>query len=89
MPTRPYAKPPADLPPQLLTAKEAAKYLNVGLFPFYRGVNEGRYPAGVLWGDGKRNLRWRKADLDAWIAGLPKAEGPVRERPAKREPLEA
>lgn len=55
--------PHASEPPALLTADQAARYLNISPATFYRHVAR-RVPC-VRLGTARR---WRRADLDGWLA---------------------
>lgn len=48
---------------ELLTSQEAADYLRVSLQAIYDWVNDGTIPVERAG----RSLRFRKADLDAWL----------------------
>lgn len=50
---------------QLLTARESAKHLNIGIATFYRWKKAGRLPTGVQLG--QRAARWSVAELDEFI----------------------
>lgn len=52
--------------PDLLTAKAVCARISFCLAYLYRMVNEGRFPKPVKIG--KRAVRWRAADVDAWLA---------------------
>lgn len=56
-------------PPALLKAGQAAEYLNISRATFYRHVAP-RVPALRIGAA----PRWRRADLDAWLAALAAAE---------------
>lgn len=51
----------------LLKLPEAAAYLDLGVSTFLRRVRAGEIPAYAL---GPRSVRYRRVDLDAYIAGL-------------------
>lgn len=86
--TQSTARPPFAPVPQAMTAREAAAYIGLNVYSLYRKTAAKEIVA-VVWGKG-RNLRWRKDDLDSWLAALPKREGPVREKPGtRREPERA
>lgn len=51
----------------LLKLPEAAAYLDLGISTFLRRVRAGEIPAYAL---GRRSVRYRRADLDAYIAGM-------------------
>lgn len=54
----------------LLTSREAADYLNISLVPtLYRWVAAKKIPVHRLPTGGLQPLRFRKEELDAWIAG--------------------
>jgi hypothetical protein len=83
------ARPSFAPVPMLLTAREASLYVGIGLFDLYRKTTDPESGIkAVIWGKGGRNLRWRKSDLDAYIASLPVSNGPVRSRPGTRRQQE-
>ena len=92
MPQRPNplapssARPRFDVtkPPQLMTGREAASYTGVNYYLLMRKAAAGEIPR-VKWGDSERNVRFRKADLDRYIASLPLAVGAVRPKPVASE----
>jgi excisionase family DNA binding protein len=53
------------IPTVLFKAGEAAKYLSVGVTFLYAKSGTGELPKPIRVG---RVTRWRKADLDKWIA---------------------
>jgi excisionase family DNA binding protein len=55
---------PAALSPEL-----SAEYLGFSERMLYQKRQEGKFPAPVDLGGNLR--RWRRTDLDAWLAGLP------------------
>ncbi len=51
-------------PDQLLTAKDAAHYINVNLQTLYSWRHRGAGPRALKAG---RKLRYRRRDIDAWL----------------------
>ena len=90
MPQRPNplapssARPSFVMVPQLMTGREAASYTGVNYCLLMRKAAAGEIPR-VKWGDSERNVRFRKADLDRYIASLPLAVGAVRPKPVASE----
>jgi len=68
--------------PELLTAPQAAEYLNIGQRTLARWSSEGKAPAPIKLTPGRRGaLRYRRADLTEWVAaGCPdlRTEGGAR-----------
>ena len=68
--------------PELLTAPQAAEYLNIGQRTLARWSSEGKAPAPIKLTPGRRGaLRYRRADLAEWVAdGCPdlRTEGGAR-----------
>lgn len=58
-------------PKRLLRLKQVLERIPVGKVTWYRGINDGRFPKGVLVG---RMRMWRESDIDAWIEGLDNGE---------------
>jgi len=58
--------PPGDV----LTAKEAAKYLRLTLSTFYRYMWEGKIPSSKIGG----RYRFKKSVLDRWLGKKPEGE---------------
>ena len=50
-----------------LTASETAAYLGVGKTRFYKMLQEDPTLAALAYRVGKRDRRWRSADLDRWL----------------------
>lgn len=50
---------------QLLTAREAAQILNIGVSTFWKRTRAGDFPAPIRFG---RSTRWRRADIEALFA---------------------
>ncbi len=50
---------------QMLTARESALILNIGVSTWWKGVKEGRFPTPIRFG---RSTRWRRADIEALFA---------------------
>ena len=85
-PKRVMSRPAFVIVPQSMTGQEAAIYLGLNYYDLMRRSAAGEIPR-VKWGESGRNVRFRKADLDAWLAELPLAEGAVRPKPGtRREP---
>ena len=63
-------------PAALMTARTAARYLDMGVEKFRRLVREGRLPRPVGFrGPGEReDLLWRRRDLDAKVNALKRKE---------------
>lgn len=63
--------------PELLTAPQAAELLSIGQRTIARWSAEGRAPSPLKLTPGRRGaLRYRRADLMAWIdAGCPDLRG--------------
>ena len=59
----------ADGPGEVLTAREAAKYLRLALPTFYRYMWQGKIPSSKIGG----RYRFKKSLLDRWLGK--KAEG--------------
>lgn len=58
---------------ELLTAAEAAEMAGVGKRTWWRYVSGGKAPAPVRLGGGGGAVRWRRAELLAWIeSGCPR-----------------
>jgi excisionase family DNA binding protein len=72
--------PPADAPAaQLLDVRAVAQLLNCSPRHVYRLADAGRLPAPLRLG---ALVRWRRADLDAWLAqGCPRVRSAGRARP--------
>ncbi|MFC3168699.1 helix-turn-helix transcriptional regulator [Paracoccus fontiphilus] len=49
----------------MLTARESALILNIGVSTWWKGVKEGRFPTPIRFG---RSTRWRRADIEALFA---------------------
>lgn len=60
--------PPAPVVPLLLDARAASILCGFSVPTLHRRHGRGEFPAAVRIG---RCTRWRRADLEAWIAGLP------------------
>ena len=58
--------PPADAPAPLLDVRSVAALLDCSPRHVYRLSDAGRMPAPVRLG---ALVRWRRADLDAWLSG--------------------
>jgi|LSQX01.3.fsa_nt_gb excisionase family DNA binding protein len=63
------AQPPTRGPvtPALLTPAQASTYVGMSRRWVYRALSAGEFPRPVKVG---RSTRWRRADLDQWIAEL-------------------
>jgi len=59
-----------DGPPDVLTAREAAKYLRLALPTFYRYMWEGKVPSSKIGG----RYRFKKSLLDNWLGKKPEGE---------------
>jgi molybdopterin-binding protein len=56
--------------PDVLTAREAAKYLRLALPTFYRYMWEGKVPSSKIGG----RYRFKKSLLDKWLGKKPEGE---------------
>ena len=65
--TAPVAQAPAVVAPLLLDAAEAARLCGVCRTTWYAWHSAGKCPLPVRPG-GQRVVRWRRFELDAWIA---------------------
>lgn len=61
--------PQAALPPALLRDHEAAAYIGVSTRKLWQMASAGDAPAPVRL-PGSRSSRWRRDDLDQWVAQL-------------------
>jgi len=59
-----------DVSPDVLTAREAAKYLRLALPTFYRYMWEGKIPSSKIGG----RYRFKKSLLDKWLGKAPEGE---------------
>ena len=59
-----------DGPQDVLTAREAAKYLRLALPTFYRYMWEGKVPSSKIGG----RYRFKKSLLDKWLGKKPEGE---------------
>ncbi len=57
----------APIAPALLSPVQASVYVGMSRRWVYRAVSAGEFPKPVKIG---KATRWRRADLDAWIAEL-------------------
>ena len=69
MARRPRAGVPEE-PKDVLTAREAAKYLRLALPTFYRYMWEGKIPSSKIGG----RYRFKKSLLDKWLGKKPEGE---------------
>ena len=69
--------------PTLLRRVEVEARLGVSRSWIYCEMRAGRFPEPVRIG--RRAVRWRVADLDAWAAGRPVAHGDIGPRPDRAE----
>jgi molybdopterin-binding protein len=60
----------SDSPRDVLTAREAAKYLRLALPTFYRYMWEGKVPSSKIGG----RYRFKKSLLDKWLGKKPEGE---------------
>ena len=67
MPERPPS-PPIEVDPAVLTAFQVSKLLCLGTKTVRRLSRKGHLPAPILVGG---SIRWRRSDLDAWLAEQP------------------
>jgi excisionase family DNA binding protein len=68
---------PDQVAPMLLDVRAVAALLDCSSRHVYRQSDAGRLPAPVRVG---ALVRWRRTDLDAWLAaGCPRHGGPRRE----------
>jgi excisionase family DNA binding protein len=84
-PEAPEAEPSdIDREREVMRLREAAEYLNCHPSTLYRMVNQGNIPGFRLGG----GWRFRRSDLEKWIASL--TAKPVESKPAprKRKPKE-
>ncbi len=56
--------------PLLLTKPRVALLVDVSERTIERWVQEGRFPTPVRTGEDRRTVRWRKADVLAWLEQL-------------------
>jgi len=61
---------PDDGPKDVLTAREAARYLRLALPTFYRYMWEGKVPSSKIGG----RYRFKKSLLDKWLGKKPEGE---------------
>jgi predicted DNA-binding transcriptional regulator AlpA len=68
--------------PASLKAAETADYLNMSE-RFFQGTvrKKPRFPPPIDYSGNRTMLRWRRADLDAWLASLPAVAEPAAEPP--------
>jgi molybdopterin-binding protein len=59
-----------DSPKDVMTAREAAKYLRLALPTFYRYMWEGKVPSSKIGG----RYRFKKSLLDKWLGKKPEGE---------------
>src|SRR5256885_9869944 len=59
-----------DSPQDVLTAREAAKYLRLALPTFYRYMWEGKIPSSKIGG----RYRFKRTVLDRWLGKKPEGE---------------
>ena len=81
-PKAPRGAPRPPVEPGLLRLKHAVRYLDVSRTVFFQLKRAGELPAPVVFS--ARDLRWRKSELDAWLA----ARQGVRHEPPPAEALE-
>lgn len=65
--TSQHQNPEPSVTPQLLTARQAAQYLSIGVSSLYRLVQAGDIPAVHI---AAKTTRYRRADLDHYISHL-------------------
>jgi excisionase family DNA binding protein len=66
MAIRPNRQPrPIDTEREMLTAKDVATRLSIGVSTVWRQVKQGNLPAPIQIGG---STRWRRADIEALIA---------------------
>ena len=58
---------------ELLKLAEVVKLVQLTESTIYRLMRSGDFPCGIKIG--KRNVRWRKAELIDWLASRPRATG--------------
>ncbi|MBI1918476.1 MAG: helix-turn-helix domain-containing protein [Planctomycetes bacterium] len=68
----PPRRPDPEPPPTLLTAKEVAHLLSIAVRTLHRLVTAGIVPAPVRIT--RKIIRWRVADIDHYLKGLPPKE---------------
>lgn len=67
--------------PAMLSAYQAAAYLNLSVRTLYRLADRQRVPGPVCLG---RLRRWRRVDLENWVArGCPDLAGSSSDSPSK------
>ena len=54
---------------ELLTRRDVANIVKVDPNTIDRMAEDGRLPKAIDLGIGKRALRWRRSEINAWIAG--------------------
>jgi excisionase family DNA binding protein len=65
----PPSLPRPDPPPDLLTAQEVARRLSIGVRTLYRLVRCDVVPRPIRFN--RRLVRWRAADIERYLRGLP------------------
>ena len=60
--------------PELLTAEAVADILNVSIRTIWRMIERGQLPEPVRFN--RKLVRWRRADVTAWVAGLSQVRSP-------------
>jgi excisionase family DNA binding protein len=58
---------------EMLTAREVAERLDIGLRTIWKWTAEGRFPAPVRWGRTGRVVRWRLKDIERFVECGPEA----------------
>jgi excisionase family DNA binding protein len=58
-------------PKDLLTAREVAARIGVGLRTVWRWTATGDLPAPVRWGRNGRVVRWKTIDIEQFVQALP------------------
>ena len=58
---------------RLLTRAEVERRVGLGRSAIYRAMREGRFPKALRVGPS--TVRWSAAEIEAWVAGLPRSDG--------------
>ena len=63
------AAPAGISPNQLLKLSEVRRLVGLGSSTIYQRIGNGKFPKPLQLGP--RTVRWRRGDLDTWLASLP------------------